>query len=448
MKTPILDFVTEYERRDAVRLHMPGHKGRGVLGVEAYDITEIAGADELYHANSIIRESEMHATDLFGTGASFYSTEGSSHVIRSMFMLLLRMRKEADLVVLATRNVHKSFLYTAALLDLQVEWLMPEEPVDSLCSCVIYKETLEEKLQERAKEGKKPYLAVFCTSPDYLGNCQDIAGLSEIAHDYDTVLAVDNAHGAYLHFLPEKMHPMDLGADICCDSAHKTLPVLTGGAYLHLSKNLPEEWKEQAKPSLAMFGTTSPSYLIMASLDACNLYLEEAMEKGNFEDYLGEVMLLKGQLLKAGFHIESSDPYRITIRIENSGENLADYLRKQNMEVEYADRNFVVMMVTPENGSLSEIAKVMTNYQKKDSKSLDYHFPKLPAKRCSIREAMFAKRIEVPVEESIGKICADTTVSCPPAIPIVMPGEEITKDHLLLFQYYEMDKVWIMEESV
>ena len=138
-------------------------------------------------------------------------------------------------LIAAARNAHKAFLTAAAMLDAEVQWLYPRHP-DSYLSCDLSPEELEEFLQSAPE---KP-TAVYLTSPDYLGNTADIRRLAEVCHRWGVLLAVDNAHGAYLKFLPKSMHPIDLGADICCDSAHKTLPVLTGGAYLHLSCEMEE----------------------------------------------------------------------------------------------------------------------------------------------------------------------------------------------------------------
>ena len=124
-------------------------------------------------------------------------------------------------------------------------------------------------------EQKQPPAAVYVTSPDYLGGQLALGELARICHRHGTILAVDNAHGAYLHFMEERTHPMDVGADICCDSAHKTLPVLTGGAYLVFAKTAPKQLGEEARQALALFGSTSPSYLTLVSLDLCNAYLAE-----------------------------------------------------------------------------------------------------------------------------------------------------------------------------
>ena len=259
MNTPICDFVRRYAESSMVRMHMPGHKGTGPLGCEALDITEIHGADSLYEAEGIIAESEKNASRLFGC-PTFYSTEGSSQCIRAMLYLVTLYARQQGIsrpLIAAGRNVHKTFLSAAALLDLDVQWLYPDAD-NSYLSCDITEETLESFL---SCSDRLP-AAIYVTSPDYLGNMLDLSKLSNLCHRHGVLLLVDNAHGAYLKFLPGSQHPMDQGVDLCCDSAHKTLPVLTGGAYLHIAVNAPGLFAEQAKSALALFGSTSPSYLI------------------------------------------------------------------------------------------------------------------------------------------------------------------------------------------
>jgi len=262
MDTPVCDFVAAYEKSGAARLHMPGHKGKGPLGCEGRDITEIAGADSLYEAGGVIAASESNAAALFGASATFYSAGGSSQCVGAM--LCLALQKSKSRVVLAARNAHKSFLHAAALLDADVRWLWPQPY--SLLRCPVTPDMLEAAL---AALPEAP-AAVYVTSPDYLGNVQPVSQLAEVCHARGVPLLVDNAHGAYLHFLPKPAHPLDEGADLCCDSAHKTLPVLTGGAYLHLGHGILSAEEGEVRAALSLFGSTSPSYLILQSLDACN----------------------------------------------------------------------------------------------------------------------------------------------------------------------------------
>ena len=269
MNTPICDFVRDYSQGRPLRMHMPGHKGEPSLGIEHLDITEIPGADMLYQASGIIRESQNNAASLFGSGLTLYSVEGSSLPIRAM-LYLAKLHGKGRCTVCAGRNAHKVFITAAALLDMEVKWIYPDR-VDSMVSCHISPEYLADYLDSLPEMPT----AVYITSPDYLGNRADIRGLARVAHSRGCLMMVDNAHGAHLNCLPENAHPIALGADICCDSAHKTLPVLTGGAYLHISRSAPPELAENGAKALSAFASTSPSYLILQSLDQANRYLSD-----------------------------------------------------------------------------------------------------------------------------------------------------------------------------
>jgi len=233
MTTPIADFVRAYAASGRARAHMPGHKGAPILGCEALDITEVQGADALYECVGIIARSEANAAALFGTGATLYSTEGSSHAIRAMVFLAWQHRPAGREHILAARNAHRAFLYACALIGCEVDWLYPDTEDDrSLCACQVTPAGVERAL---SGGGALPF-ALYLTSPDYLGNMADLPAIAAVCRRYGVPVLVDDAHGAYLHFLPGAPHPMDQGAWMCADSAHKTLPVLTGGAYLHLSE--------------------------------------------------------------------------------------------------------------------------------------------------------------------------------------------------------------------
>ncbi len=443
MTTPVWDFLKGYRREG--RLHMPGHKGAGPLGCERWDITEVAGADSLYEASGIIAESEGNAAALFGSGATFYSTEGSSQCIKAMLFLALRHRPAGTPpVILAARNVHKSFVHAAALLDFEPLWLWPEEGTSSLCACPVTAEGLERALRALPA----PPAAVYVTSLDYLGNLADISALAAVCHAHGTLLLADNAHGAYLRFLSPSLHPLDQGADLCCDSAHKTLPVLTGGAYLHLSKAVPAAFRESARSALALFGSTSPSYLTLASLDLCNRRLAEeypARLKGavrRMED-LGKTLSARG------WQTEPSDPLRLTLRAPKglTGLDLADRLRRGGGECEYADRDFLVLMTTPEN-TPEDLARVSAALGENRAPAAPAGFPP-PARGervLSVREALFAPQETVPAEESLGRICGAPTVSCPPAVPIAVSGERVGPEAAALFSYYGVQLVDVLKE--
>ena len=447
MDTPIADFIRDYTASGVSRLHMPGHKGVGPLGCEAWDITEVRGADSLYEASGVIAESEGRAARLFGSGATFYSTGGSSQCVRAMLYLALQNRPAGTVpVVAAARNVHQSFVYAAALLDFAPLWLWPEGANPSICSCPVTARGLEAVLAAM----DAPPAAVYVTSPDYLGNCQDIAALAAVCHARGTVLAVDNAHGAYLRFLEPSRHPLDLGADICCDSAHKTLPVLTGGAYLHIGKNAPAGLRENARAALALFGSTSPSYLTMASLDLCNGALAEEYP-ARLRAWAARVEGLRERLRAMGWTVCPSDPLRLTLDAAASGLTglaLAELLRQGGAECEYADGTYTVLMATPENRE-EDLERVLHALGKNRRPPLERAVlpPAKGEQAMSARQALFAPQETVPAAESLGRVCGAPTVSCPPAIPIAVSGERIGPEALALFRHYGVEAVDVVRQG-
>ncbi len=433
MKTPIADFVKKYSQSDVSRLHMPGHKGVAFLGCENLDITEINGADELYQADGIIAESEKNASELFGSLRTFYSAGGSSQSIKAMMCLAKNGRK--DFTVLAARNVHKSFIYACALLDIKVRWLFDENADFSLCRCVVTPEMLENELKKEKAD------AVYITSPDYLGGMSDIAALSAVAHKYGALMLVDNAHGAYLRFLPVSQHPVSLGADICCDSAHKTLPVLTGGAYLHINNEI---FIKAAKSALEMFGSTSPSYLILQSLDMCNAYICNGY-KEKLECCIQKIDSLKKRLESNGWKILESDPLKLTVLTK--GTDFCEKLRKSGIECEYEDPDYTVMMFTPEtdDGTYSKVIVAAGKCDKKITAE-NLHLP-LPERVLSIREAIFSEGEEINVSDAVGRVVADTSVGCPPAVPVLVSGEKITADAVNVLKYYGINSIKVIKEQ-
>ena len=447
MNTPICDFINKYAKKDTARLHMPGHKGVSFLGCEKMDITEIRGADELYDAEGIIAESEANAGKLFGFGKTIYGTEGSSQCIRTMLFLALQGTERTGRrpVVLAARNAHKAFLYSCALMDLDVEWLMPNEGErSSLCTCPITAKQVEQKLLEMEQ---KPF-AVYITAPDYLGYSPDIRALAEVCKKADIPLLVDNAHGAYLKFLQPSMHPVDLGASMSCDSAHKTLPVLTGGAYLHLSQEWAGKVGSQTKKAMEIFGSTSPSYLIMQSLDKCNEYLAEGYPE-KLAAVIEKIDAVKEFLRKQGWEVMDGDPLKLTVftgKMGYTGEEAAEVLRKNGVECEFADLDAVVLMATPENTDrdFEKVLSALGSLQKKEEIKAVQMPLVLPERKMSIREAVFSQWEEVRCKEAVGRICASPCVSCPPAIPIAASGEEITAEMVELFKAYGIEKIEVV----
>ena len=517
MKTPVIDFITEYENAQTTRLHMPGHKAQALLGFEGRDITEIKGAGELYESTGPVGEAEAYTAELFGSAKTCWSTEGSSQCIRAMLAMTreqgirtLETDSAARPYILAARNVHRSFLTACALLDLDIEWLWPEKSEYTLCSCPV----TARQVNERLIACDILPIAVYLTSPDYLGGLQDIQGIADVCHKYGVPLLVDNAHGAYLKFLPTSLHPLDLGADLCCDSAHKTLPAVTGCAYLHISKAAPTSFAEIAKKYMALFGSTSPSWLLLQSLDKCNellateypaalttcverlTKLKEKLSNAGWVlldvdnptcgTEFDEFTVVKcnpttADAKETGYAFSAVEPLKLTINATASGctgPELADALRTHNIECEYADPDYVVLMPSPYNtdedwtrleeallgGNTAPTASTATTTNvastantattqnapvalKPRLTQTTTNFTLHPPKRVlTPRQAMLAPSTTVPVEQAVGKVLATGTLSCPPAVSVITAGELITEDALPVLKHYGVTEVEVVNQ--
>ncbi len=443
MNTPICDFISRYLREDPLRLHMPGHKGARLLGAEPWDITEVEGADSLYEAEGIIRESEENAGRLFGA-KTVYSTEGSSQCIRAMVYLAALHARSCGRGswILAGRNAHKTFLSAAALTGLDVQWLWGRG--ESYLSCPVTAEDVRTALDA------VPELpaAVYLTTPDYLGNTVDVAAIAAVCHGRGVPLLVDNAHGAYLRFLQPSRHPMDLGADLSCDSAHKTLPGLTGTAYLHISHSAPVLFAEQVKNAMSLFGSTSPSYLLLASLDAVNGCLANGYPE-ILADFVRLAESTKSRLAAHGWTPAGDEPLKITLRTKEfgyTGRQTADLLLEKGIVCEFSDADHLVMILTPEIGAagLARLENALLSIPRKASmRSVP---PRLGrAERVmSVREAVLSPCETVSAAESIGRVLAAASVSCPPAVPVVVCGERIDAAAADCFAYYGIETVTVI----
>ena len=444
MDTPICDFIEKYAQADAIRLHMPGHKGKGVLfDWERYDLTEICGAPSLFEGDALTALSEQNLSAIFDTGASFYSCEGSSLCVRAMLYLAKITAQGKGSYILATRNAHRSLISASALVGFDIKWLY--EANESYISATLTPEYLDSVLCEAEQ---KPF-CVYVTSPDYLGAVMDIRAISEVCERHSTLLVVDNAHGAYLRFLPSNAHPIALGAHMCCDSAHKTLPALTGGAYLHISKNAPVALREQARDALALFASTSPSFLILASLDALNKYLSDGYS-ARLNDFILRVDALKARLVAHGYDIADSEPLKLVIKACSygyTGTELASVLEREGVYLEMSDGELAVMMLTPENTDnelemLENILKKIAPRQKISPPVFDFSLPDV---KMSPRDALMSQKESVSVDMAIGRVCARICAFCPPAISIVCAGEVINADIAKMLKYYGIEKIDIVK---
>ena len=428
---PLLDALRRHAARGTASFHTPGHKGRLEPGcAAAFDLTELPDTGSLYDGGDAIEASERLCAEAFGAGDSFYSAGGCTLCIQTMLLLACG---GAGGRILMARNAHRSAVNTAVLLGLEPVWLWPEFG-DGL-DCRLAVENLDEKLKTN-----NDIRAVYITSPDYTGRLADVAGMAALCHGRGIPLLVDNAHGGHLGAFG--LHPLMLGADMTADSWHKTLPVLTGGAVLHLSGG----WRGQteapllrrrAKTVMALFGSTSPSFPVLASIDQAQAWWRREGPDA-YRTTAQRVSALRRTAEAAGFLApggDGFDPARLTlgtVGLGLSGIRAAEAFRRCGCEPEHADARMVVFIVTPFNTEedIRRLDKAIRRVpelciRETDPEAFDPFGCGIPAKRMRLRQAALMETDEIPSGEAAGRIAARSICPCPPGIAAVVPGEEI-----------------------
>jgi arginine/lysine/ornithine decarboxylase len=426
MLLPLHDFLENYARSEILRCHMPGHKGR-----YPNDITEIFDADCLYEAietNGIIAASMREAARLFASGATFYSAGGCTLAVQTMLALAAGIGVKH---VTATRYAHRSFVSAAILLGLEIDWVYPQT---YLCADIS---------PDIIPEGTQ---ALFVTATDYYGGMCDIKALKGKCE----LLLADNAHGAYQIFTGE--HPLRNGADFCADSAHKTLPALTGSAYLHVSKRMAAEYPDtlrQIGAQMAMFGSSSPPYPILDSLDCLNAHILN--EREGALAALSAVAELKSRLSAHGYSIKSGGRAHITVNARDygySGAELGRLYSKAGVMPEYCDENYVVLLFSTITGEkfCSAVFDRVTTVPAKTPLPM-MHYPELrPQVAMPPREAYFFRGgcVNIDIAQAKGRICARVAAHCPPCVPLVMPGEIIGEEEIHALELFGVKTVDVL----
>lgn len=416
---PLYTTLQEYVNQGNASFHTPGHKGRAeVLPLDlSFDLTELPETDSLFECDGAIRASEEKAAALFGAKYTAVSAGGCTLAIQGM---LGSFAKAGDTVIFS-RNIHRSAVNTAILLGLKPVWIMHRGDCGEGLPGRIVPEDVRASLERNPDAA-----AVYLTSPDYYGCLSDIAGISAVCRAFGVPLLVDNAHGT--HLVAFGLHPLQLGAAASACSAHKTLPVLTGGAWLNCND---ENAAKNIKSAMALFGSTSPSYLTMASLDLARAWLEvEGMDA--FRTLAETVAELK-QLAEAvgfGLPIGLCDPVRLTLLPANvgfTGNEAADYFRERGVECEHSDSAAVVFILTPFNSSrdISRLRQAIVEFPVRPPLALPTVEPHLPECAMPPRAALERETERISTAEAAGRIAAEAACPCPPGVPVVMPGEII-----------------------
>lgn len=412
---------------------MPGHKGTPPYGdifggaLPLFDVTELGPTDSLYDAAGPILEAERLAAALYGVRDTMFSASGASLCIAAM--LRLAAQKTGGHRIVCGRNVHRSAVHAMALLGLEPVWLWPKAPEGFSLPGRVCAKDISEALAQYSDVA-----AVYLTSPDYYGELCDVNAAANACKPYRVPLLVDNAHGAHLRFCHGGvLHPAALGASFTCDSAHKTLPVFTGGAMLHLC--VPGFTRNDAKQAMALFGTTSPSYLIMLSLDLGRAWLARN-GKAAYGALCGRVEELRALAREKGIGVvegELTDPARLTLDTARAGVAGADAARemeRSGIVAEFADARHVVLLPTPMNSEADFdcLRGYLKNFRPGAPLAPTPWAYERPVQAITLREAVLAAHETLPVEQAAGRVCAVAACPCPPGVPPVMPGERITPE--------------------
>lgn len=426
---PLENALNQYIAKDLSRFHMPGHKGaEDFPEYFKYDITEVEGADSLFESSEAIFETEERFAKIYGAGASLLSAGGSTLCIQAMLAAALNPGDE----LIAARNCHAAAVNTMALLDLDPIWINPRDL----------------KAAEKAFAEHPKAKAVYLTSPDYFGVLSDISAFAKLCKENGAKLLVDNAHGAHLRFFPTEMHPISLGADMCADSLHKSLPVLTGGALLHIKDGA---LRDIAKQKMRLFGSTSPSYLIMLSADKCAGYLETDA-RHDFAMLNGRVANLRYKAFEHGLapKVRSVEPARLTLSVkstEMTAEEFGKKLREHGIEPEYVNDEWAVLMASPFNTErdFERVAKFIEETFGNGFSAFEERLSKMPEKAMPVRDAVFSEAEEVETEKAVGRIAARLNLPCPPCIALAVPGEIIDGNAAVFLKKYGIDKINVVK---
>lgn len=357
----LIQRLQSYSESKDYPMHMPGHKRRGTLGVSlkdiyTVDITEIPGFDDLHHPEGILRESLDMTRLYYGSYESFYSVNGSTACI--LAALGAAAGKGGRVIVASNR--HWSVDNGAEIFDLDMTLLNPEQ-LDELGICGgIKAESLEQIFVESSCGDRKEIKAVLVVSPTYEGVVSDIEALAEVSHRYGALLIVDEAHGAHFHYSDAFPVPAGrLGADIVIESVHKTLPSMTQTALLHLMKH-DDEIKVRLKHYLDIFISSSPSYVLMASIDQCVRYMNSEQARGHISQYISELKEMRVALKQmkclrlldldfcehagiSGVHDVDISRISVSCRGYLSGYDLAEQLRETyQIVIEKATEDYVI----------------------------------------------------------------------------------------------------------
>jgi arginine decarboxylase len=452
-KTPLYDAIVDYANENKISFHTPGHKhGKGILkpfrqlvGEKVFqlDLSVMSEIDSLHEPSTVIKEAQVLAAKAYGADYSFFLVNGTTGGNQAM---ILSVCDPGDKIIIP-RNAHKSVISAVILAGAEPVYIMPN--IDPATDLIL---NLTAKQVEDACRQNPDAKAVLVTSPTYFGLTADLEAIADVVHKYDKIFLVDEAHGPHLHFHPSlPKSAMDSGADMCVQSTHKHLAALSQGSILH-AKGLRVDIL-RLKTTLQMLQTTSPSYVILASLDMAR---HQMVKYG--EQALGEVIAMCDEArreinLIPGFSCVTReqvqkldgldlDATKLTISTKNvpcSGYDMAKILNSEyDIQTEMSDFQNILLFVSIGNNAkelkrfVKALRKIVVDYKDmfvNTKKRKPVVFPTfIPKKEVNPREALTGLTRKIPFKRSVGKVCAEIVCPYPPGIPVLCPGEVITHE--------------------
>lgn len=465
----LYDSLLDYGKTDYYPYHMPGHKrSSDIEGFSEFfqiDITEIDGFDNLHQAEGIIRQAQERAAGLYGAEETFFLVNGSTCGILSAISAVTD-RQDA---VLIARNCHKSVYHAAFLQELEVKYLYPGEISEYEISDAISPESVRTALEQFPE-----CRAVVLTSPTYEGVIADIREIARIVHEKDRILIVDEAHGAHLGLvqdMPE--NAVQQGADLVIHSLHKTLPSMTQTALLHISGGRVN--RERLRRYLRIYQSSSPSYVLMASMDACisevkeNAAVRFARLRRYYENFMRQMEKCRNIRIGSpeavhgrGYCFRAWDICKLVISVKGtsmSGQALYDTLRDGfHLQMEMAAASYVlaIMTIADEEEGWQRLADALLRIdgrieeekavlKRNTTRPVDERmmFRPVTAQTAPFAELTIAQALnkvygshvsgdvrEIPLAQAAGSVSGDFVCLYPPGIPLLVPGEVI-EEHMV-----------------
>ena len=445
--TPLIDGLKKYIKEKNIRMHMPGHKAKDKLKsltdlIPEIDMTEVPGVDNLHQAKDIIKKSQDNAAKVFKAKHTLYSVNGTTG---GLYAAINSQTSPGDKVLIA-RDSHKAVYQALVLANLDCQYIYPRYDTENDILIGIDPIDVEEKLKNDSS-----IKVLIINYPSYYGVCSHIEAIAKIVDKHGVLLIVDEAHGSHLAFhkdLPKSA--LESGADLVVQSTHKTLPAFTQSSMVHVGTDKVD--LEKLKLHMAIFQTTSPSYILMASIDYAVDYMDEFGYKElkrlvkkieEITDYLKKldrVIIYNGRDIRERPY--NFDVTKFLFKIKGiSGTRLEQILRDDyQIQVELSDHYYCLALLTAldEDQDLEvlklAIEDIANNpaYIGKPCEDPIEDFKDIRTIRAKVSmspyKAFYSDKISIQLRKSIGKIAGESIIPYPPGIPILTPGEEITRE--------------------